>query len=287
MDDTKNATIQSEVSVVISGEETSKNLEIDSESVESIANISEEKGIASFKPILPIANFIIGTKNADVIHGTPRNDTIFALFGDDYVYAKSGNDLVYGGSGKDTLFGDFGKDTLYGSLDNDSLNGGDGDDKLFGGLGNDTLYGGNGNDTMQGSQKAPYPGAEIDKLTGGEGKDKFILGDKSGSFYKQKGNQDYALITDFSFGEQIQLGIGDTYNIDKTEKGFNLFVVKGDLKDLIAEVTLGAEARPASSRTGRTAVGLEAAISSTLDSLETDTFTIASGEAKGFFKGAA
>jgi RTX calcium-binding nonapeptide repeat (4 copies) len=285
MDDTNNATIKPEISVVISGEKTDKDLETTSNSVEGVANSGEEKAIASFKPIFPAFNFKIGTNNPDVIHGTFRNDIIFALGGDDYVDGKFGNDLIYGGKGKDNLFGNFGNDSLYGGLDNDNLDGGDGDDKLFGGLGRDTLYGGNGNDTLQGSQKAPYPGAEIDKLTGGDGKDKFILGDKSGSFYKEKGNQDYALITDFSFGEQIQLGVGDTYDIDKTEKGFNVFVVKGDLKDLIAQVNLGVNIDLI--RTSRVAAGSEAAnFITSFNTLSEGNFKIASGESNGIFVGA-
>ncbi len=285
MDDINNATIQTEISVVISGDETDERLETVSKSVEGVANSGEEKAIASFKPIFPTFNFKIGTNKPDVIHGTARNDIIFALGGDDYVYAKAGNDLVYGGKGNDSLFGNFGNDSLYGGLDNDNLDGGDGDDKLFGDLGRDTLYGGNGNDTLQGSQKAPYPGAEIDKLTGGEGKDKFILGDKSGSFYKQKGNLDYALITDFSFGEQIQLGIGDTYDIDQTKNGFNLFVVNGNLKDLIAQVNLGVNIDLI--RTNRVAAGSEAAnFITSFNTLLEGNFKIASGESNGIFTGA-
>ncbi|MBW4507628.1 MAG: hypothetical protein KME64_14105 [Scytonematopsis contorta HA4267-MV1] len=355
MVEVQDTAIQSDASIVISGDETTA---------------------ARFRPIKP--NIITGTEGPDIIFGTPGSDRIRALGGDDYVYGTTGFDFVDGGKGTDTIdysnvrraitlfplglvgnggssggqianfeiiigapgqqntidasqaFGDvyldvnLEKQTLLvnkvpgigtqsftvknfvnvkgtqngdkiigsnadniidGNGGNDEIDGLGGNDTLSGGLGSDTLYGGDGNDVLQGSVNAPYPGSEIDKLTGGTGVDRFILGDKSGSFYKQKGKEDYALITDFSFGEQITLGIGDVYDLEKTSSGFNLFVVKGDLKDLIAEVTLGAEAQPALNRK-TPASSREASVVETFGKLEDSTFTIGSGETKGIFKGA-
>ncbi|MBW4507627.1 MAG: hypothetical protein KME64_14100 [Scytonematopsis contorta HA4267-MV1] len=266
------------IQVIIGAPGQQNTVDASQNSPEAFLDVNLEKHIATAKNIPGGGDFSLTVKNFVNVEGTSNADKIIG---------SNAANIINGNGGNDNIDGLGGNDTLSGNLGNDIIKGGDGNDKLFGGIGSDELYGDNGNDVLQGSENAPYPGPEIDKLTGGAGVDTFILGDKSGSFYKQKGKEDYALITDFSFGEQITLGIGDVYDLEKTSSGFNLFVVKGDFKDLIAEVTLGAEARPALSRGDKTATGLEAAISSTLNSLEDATFTIGSGESKGFFKGAA
>ncbi len=129
-------------------------------------------------------------------------------------------------------------DSIVGNRANNVLDGFGGNDFLSGGLGNDTLLGGDGDDILQGSTNVGNSRSpERDILTGGEGKDTFILGDSSGSFYNKAGRRDFAEIADFAFGDQIQLGTGDVYNIQTNKSGFNIFVLKDNIEDLIAQVT--------------------------------------------------
>ncbi|MGB6299489.1 MAG: calcium-binding protein [Rivularia sp. (in: cyanobacteria)] len=138
---------------------------------------------------------------------------------------------VEGTQNSDSIIGDKGKNKLSGN---------GGNDKLIGKFGNDTLIGGSGNDTLTGADPslADTVRREKDVLTGGSGTDKFILGNKSGSFYDDFGNKDFAKITDFSFGEQINLGSGETYDVKQTKQGFNIFVLEDFGRDLIAKVTI-------------------------------------------------
>jgi Ca2+-binding RTX toxin-like protein len=172
------------------------------------------------------------------------------------------------------------QDNIVGSSGNNTLNGFGGDDNLIGGNGNDTLIGGDGNDTLLGTTNTGTSGLnERDVLTGGSGVDKFILGNASGSFYKENGNRDFAEITDFAFGEQIQLGTGDVFNIQRNNSGFNIFVVKNNQNDLIARVTLSTGSTI--SRNSLTAT-LDNA-SSLLDTLPTGNFLVPTGGSNGIF----
>jgi Ca2+-binding RTX toxin-like protein len=175
-------------------------------------------------------------------------------------------------------------DTIVGSNADNTLDGSGGNDSIFGGLGNDTLIGGDGNDTLQGSTNTGKKGSpEKDVLTGSAGVDKFILGDASGSFYKNALKRDFAQITDFSPGEQIQLGAGDTYNIEKNQSGFNISVVKGNVLDLIAQVTITTGSKGIRTATA----GLpDTAADPILDSLPEGKFTLGSGQNKSIFRGA-
>jgi Ca2+-binding RTX toxin-like protein len=83
---------------------------------------------------------------------------------------------------------------------------------LNGGAGNDVLIGGDGNDILAGAVvgSAPFGAAEIDSLTGGAGNDIFILGIAAARLYDDgaagtPGVGGYALITDFSVGDKLQL----------------------------------------------------------------------------------
>ncbi|MCV3213465.1 hypothetical protein OGM63_07975 [Plectonema radiosum NIES-515] len=166
------------------------------------------------------------------------------------------------------------QDNIVGSSGNNTLNGFGGDDNLIGGNGNDTLIGGDGNDTLLGTTNTGTSGLnERDILTGGSGVDKFILGNASGSFYKQNGNRDFAEITDFAFGEQIQLGTGDVFNIQRNKSGFNIFAVKDNQNDLIARVTISTGST--TSRNSLTET-LDNA-SSLLDTLPTENFLVPAG----------
>ena len=169
------------------------------------------------------------------------------------------------------------QDSIFGNSSNNVLNGLGGDDFLSGGLGNDTLLGGDGNDTLQGSTNVGNSRSpERDTLTGGAGVDKFILGDASGSFYTKAGNQDFAKITDFTFGEQIQLGAGNVYNIQRNKSGFNISVVKDSVQDLIAQVTVvTGTANPKTSLAGGLTDFTSNALASTLPSGD---FTLSPGQ---------
>lgn len=143
-------------------------------------------------------------------------DTLRGGDGDDILWGGDGIDFLEGDSGNDWLFGGLGNDVLDGGNGNDILTGDLGTDVIFGGRGNDWLDGGAGNDLVQGvfSFEVPIDEAfnrnigfgEIDTLTGGTGADTFYLGNYAASFYNDglvftRGNNDYALITDFSIGE--------------------------------------------------------------------------------------
>lgn len=104
---------------------------------------------------------------------------------------------------------------IVGGLGTNTLSGLAGNDRLYGMAGNDQLLGGDGNDLLVGTDSKTKGQGAIDTLTGGAGSDTFVLGQAlspSGSDYYNDGNaisfgtSDYALITDFTIGEdQIQL----------------------------------------------------------------------------------
>jgi Ca2+-binding RTX toxin-like protein len=116
------------------------------------------------------------------------------------------NDVINGQGGNDTIRGLSGNDTLRGGAGNDSLNGGKGNDVLVG---------------VDPSSVAPDQG-EKDTLTGCEGCDTFVLGDTSNVYYTANGNNDYALVTDFSKskGDVIKLkGNAGDYVLDSLTLG--------------------------------------------------------------------
>ena len=107
--------------------------------------------------------------------------------------------------------------TVTGGTDNDTFNasayttattliGNGGNDSLLSGTGNDSLSGGNGTDWLQATSSTAAGGNQIDTLTGGAGNDTLILGDASNCYYNTAiAGGDYALITDFSTGDKLQL----------------------------------------------------------------------------------
>ena len=117
------------------------------------------------------------------------------------------NDLISINSSISSL-----KGLKIGTFANDAIQGGSDNDLIFGLRGNDKINGAAGNDQLIGSSLEFSSGrAEIDQLTGGVGKDVFILGSEYGSLYddgilNNAGRNDYALITDFTVGEdKLQL----------------------------------------------------------------------------------
>ena len=164
----------------------------------------------------------------DRLNGTSGNDTIAGQSGDDTLSGGDGNDRLNGDSGGDSLFGDMGDDTLSGGDNNDTLFGASGNDQLngdrnqdrlvgnagndllLGGTENDLLEGGEGNDTLIGSDygNLAVQLGEQDTLIGGAGSDFLILGDRDRLFYNDRnpntgGDNDYALIRDFDFSQDI------------------------------------------------------------------------------------
>jgi Ca2+-binding RTX toxin-like protein len=170
-------------------------------------------------------------------------------------------------------------DSIIGSNEANTINGNGGNDILTGAGGSDAITGGDGNDTLSGTNSSAKGVGELDNLSGSAGTDKFILGDTSGAFYDTQGGDDFATISDFGRGEQIQLGTGDTYQIERGSGNFQVFVTTDGAKDLIADVTFG-------SSTTSNARSTDAITDDTLAEIPEGEFTISAGEDLGIFVGA-
>lgn len=119
--------------------------------------------------------------NIDGLRGGTGNDTLQGLGGDDLLISGAGNDIIYGGAGNDRIFGE------------------DGDDQLVG-VGEKNIGAGT-----------------VDELTGGGGKDRFVLSNAKRAYYSKGGNLDYAIIRDFTIGQdKIQLeGKRSDYRLER------------------------------------------------------------------------
>lgn len=157
-------------------------------------------------------------------------------------------------------------DSIVGNFADNLLNGGFGSDFLVGSSGNDTLIGSAGNDTLNGTDADSRGNGEVDTLQA-SGMDNFRLGDSKGAYYKFAGDKDFAQITNFNpnKGDVITVGIGDVVIPVADPLGFDIFVVAGGVKDLIADVLTD---------------------SSSDFTLPTNAFQLASGQTLGFFIGA-
>jgi Ca2+-binding RTX toxin-like protein len=180
---------------------------------------------------------------------------------------------VNGTQNNDRIIGNNQNNIINGAGGNDVLNGSGGNDILTGAGGNDAIAGGSGKDTLSGTDSSARGAGELDNLRGAAGTDKFILGDASGAFYEGQGDSDFAKINDFGSGEQIQLGSGDTYEIERGSGTFKVFVTTDGAKDLIADVSFSS-----SSSNART-------FTDVLTGVPEDDFSIASGENVGIFVG--
>ena len=155
------------------------------------------------------ADILNGGDGADIIFGGTGNDRAFGGSGNDDLFGNGGNDALNGDSGDDLIEGGTGQDTVFGGTDDDTLVGGDGADTVIGGAGSDSLSGGAGSDRLTGVE--PFVEAfgfgrgELDTLRGGAGSDIFVLGEGTEVFYDDQGNSDFALITDFTLEDRIQL----------------------------------------------------------------------------------
>lgn len=169
-------------------------------------------------------------------------------------------------------------DILIGDEANNKLIGNGGNDSLVGSGGNDTLRGGWGNDILTGTDSTFRGAGEKDILLGtGSGTNTYILGDETGSFYQSQSNRDLAIIRDFSFGELIQLGANETYDLENDNAGFKVFLTTDSQKDLIARVKFDF-AVSASVSFAPQAFSSESEPFDTASGVPEGEFTIASGE---------
>ena len=137
---------------------------------------------------------------------------------------QRGNDDFIGTDGADFFQGFRGDDDIFGNGGDDELYGGRGDDFVVGGSGNDIVNGDRGDDILVGVSvtNAVNPVSnQIDLLTGGFGDDMFVLGDTSQSYYVDPTSPDYAVITDYTAGEDIIVlhGSASSYSLGTTSTG--------------------------------------------------------------------
>lgn len=175
-------------------------------------------------------------------------------------------------------------DNLIGSKADNRIRGLKGDDNLGGNGGSDFLSGDRGNDTLTGTDGISRGVGELDVLKGGAGIDLYILGDENGSFYQEAGNRDLARIRDFSFGEQIQLGADETYNIERDGSQLKVFLTTESQNELIADVRI-VTSSIAESRT-RSIESIEPIGNTFLNGVPEGEFTISAGETIDIFVGA-
>jgi Ca2+-binding RTX toxin-like protein len=169
-------------------------------------------------------------------------------------------------------------DVILGNNEANTINGNGGNDILTGAGGNDVITGGDGKDTLSGTNSSARGVGESDILTGNSGTDKFVLGDADGAFYKTGGDTDFAEINEFGAGDQIQLGTGDTYQIERGSGNFKVFVTTEGANDLIADVSFGSTGSATNNLRTADAVDL-------LGEVPEGDFTIAAGESVGVFVG--
>ncbi|WP_304437818.1 calcium-binding protein, partial [Cylindrospermopsis sp. CR12] len=186
-------------------------------------------------------NIITGSGD-DIINGGDGNNTIVAGGGNNIINSGDGNDIITAGDEDDIINAGDGNDTIVGGGGNNIITAGDGDDTINGGDGNDTIDAGDGNDIINGANwNSSTPGSgEVDTLTGGQGNDRFILGDLNWVGYDNYDNgdtSDYALITDFTVNDIIQLqGTSGKYSLLVSGSDTQLYLNKPGLEpdELIA-----------------------------------------------------
>lgn len=153
------------------------------------------------------ADIITSSFGEDLLRGGTGSDRLFAGEGNDQLFGEDGNDQLNADAGDDIASGGNGNDTVFGGQGNDSLTGEAGSDNIIGGDGNDNLSGGNGNDRLTGVDPFVatfgFGRGERDNLSGGGGSDTFVLGADNRVFYDGLGNNDFALINDFTLGQDF------------------------------------------------------------------------------------
>ena len=152
------------------------------------------------------------------------------------------------------LKGSEGDDLILGLGGNDQLEGFNGNDHLVSGQGNDHLLGGNGNDTLVGTDNVALGEGEVDTLTGGDGQDRFILSNNDTSYYFGDEWGDFAIIKDFTLGEDVVVlhGPAEQYALEVDQgQGLTRVYSVGDgadkTRDAIAVFTSNTDLNLASS----------------------------------------
>ena len=130
--------------------------------------------------------------------------------------------------GEVVQIGDDGDNTLRGSDENEMFSGG---------AGNDVILAGGGNDRLNGTDKFSRGVGEIDNLNGEAGRDVFLLGDQDGSFYVGGEFADFAIVRDFSSGEDrfVLSGSSSDYRVADGSNG-NAFILTQNGNDAVANV---------------------------------------------------
>jgi|GEM_PF-1418927 len=178
-----------------------------------------------------------GGNKFDSLNGGNDNDVINGGGGGDIVNGDDGNDTVSGDAGNDTVRGGNGRDSIYGGDGNDSLFGDSGNDALFGSAGNDTLFGGTGTNNLQGFNPAFPSATEVDTLFySGGAFTRFFLAEGGVNGYKQGGDNDYALIQNFTPGFS-SLVVANTLTTGRVLVGGDIYVYDNSIgSELIAKV---------------------------------------------------
>jgi uncharacterized protein YjbI with pentapeptide repeats len=112
----------------------------------------------------------------------------------------------------------------------------------------DIITGNKSNNIISGTSLYESAVNQIDTLTGGSGKDVFILGDSTNNYYTNDGENGYAIITDFTIGQdkvQLQGAEYDNYYLsDPITSGAGYYVElsydlnsDGVADDKVAEIT--------------------------------------------------
>ena len=149
-----------------------------------------------------------------VINGTADNDTLAGTTNNEIINGDTGNDLIWGAGGDDIINGDPGNDTLTGAT---------------------ILVDEAGSKFMASDETG------IDTLSGDSGIDVFALGgisqDRTQTFihYDQAGNDDYAIIEDFTAGEDKIFVAPGTYSLGASPlgEGVGLYINETELIAII------------------------------------------------------
>lgn len=147
-----------------------------------------------------------GNELNNVITGNAGNNELRAGAGNDWVLGAQGDDVIDGEEGDDTLQGGQGNDLIFGFDGDDIIRGAMGNDQLYGEADDDLLFGGQGDDILRGAGETGN--GQKDQLTGAAGRDTFVLGNSDRVLYNDdnpftRGRGDYALIRDFTDGEDV------------------------------------------------------------------------------------
>lgn len=199
---------------------------------------------------------LYGGRNNDGLTGGEGNDLLNGNGGKDTISGQDGDDRIFGGSGKDYLFGDS-EDSAIDSIGSDTIFGGSGNDTLDGGAESDSLDGGKGSDRLMGVEdffdEFDYGADTKDTLTGGADSDTFVLGGKNENgeevvYYDdgnplEQGTGDYALITDFEFGDTFDaVGLASDYTFAASPEGepsgIGIYLEQGEVDELVAIVQI-------------------------------------------------